>query len=106
MGGVTGATLGIILSAFAAANFGGAYGIAIAIMLAAIVIALVLPLLIFVAHMYIDGDSDWQGCFWGGFGLGLTLVTLNIAGLLARLVQAIGVAMAVSVPSSSAMQCF
>ena len=101
-----GATLGLILTAFAGAVFAGPLGIGAGIILALIVLTLLLPFIALMSQMYQDGNDDWRACFWGGFGIGLTVSTWSLGSFLAKVVQSIGLAMGIGVPSSAATQCF
>ncbi len=105
-GFASGATLGLILTAFAAAVFSGPMAIFAGLVLAFVVFSLLLPMIALMAQMYADGGDEWDACFWGGFGIGLSIGTWNLSGALAKLVQLLGLAMGIGVPSNAATQCF
>lgn len=105
-GAAAGATLGIILSAFAASVFSGPIGIAAGVAAALVIFTLIIPMIVLMVQMYEAGAGEWRACFWGGFGVGLSIGTLDITGKLARLVQTIGIAMGIAVPSNAGTQCF
>ncbi|MBO9678474.1 MAG: transglutaminase domain-containing protein [Acidovorax sp.] len=105
-GFASGAILGLIMVAFAGVAISGAMGVfAVGILLLVIAVLLV-PFVALMALMYENGNEEWRSCFWGGFGIGLSVSTYSLAGALAKVVQMIGLAMGIAIPSNAATQCF
>jgi hypothetical protein len=101
-----GAAVGILLLAISLMAISGGLSLMAAIFLGLMTLAVYLVAAASLYLAYEKADDEWRACFWGGFGVGLSLAGKSIAGVVAEMLFWIGVSMAVAIPSNAAVQCW
>jgi transglutaminase-like putative cysteine protease len=108
-GFAAGAMLGLFLAGMATAAMTGPMVIAALGIILVYIVAMLIPFIALLAALYHDNASndEWKACFWGGFGVGLSMAARTMpGGILAELALWLGIALGIGVPSNAGTQCF